>query len=114
MQPWWTDNYFGVWLGVAHAGAVVVMAIACGWFIYRGERRETVRRILIGVTAFGAVALVTGLVALATAQHFRVWYPLLMMGGMSVLTLFPNLIALDWLYRRSDSRRLAAEEFRRS
>lgn len=114
MQPWWTDNYFGVWLGVAYAIAAVIIASACAWFIYRGERREIVRRTVMSATALGAAALVACLAAFATGQHFRVWYPLAMMGGASVLTLVPNLIALDWLYRRHDNRRLAAEELRRS
>jgi hypothetical protein len=113
MTAWWTDNFFGVWLGVGHAAIVVVLASASAWFIYHGQRQQLVTRTIMAMTAFGAACLAASLLAVAQGQHFRVWYPLMMMGGISVLTCLPNLMALDWLYRRHDARRLAAEELRR-
>ncbi len=114
MTAWWTDNFFGVWLGVGHAIIVACLGMACAWFIYHGQKRQLVTRIVTGASAFGVLCLAACLLALLQGQPFRVWYPLAMMGGMSVLMWVPNLIALDWLYRRHDSRRLAAEELRRS
>ena len=97
-----------------HAIVAVILGSASGWFVYHGHRRELVTRTLTVMSAFGAVCLAACILAVMQGQHFRVWYPLAMMGGISVVTWLPNLMALDWLYRRHDARRLAAEELRRS
>lgn len=114
MAAWWTDNFFGVWLGVGHAIVAVILASASAWFVYHGQRRALVTRTLTVMSIFGAVCLAASILAVLQGQHFRVWYPLAMMGGISILTWLPNLMGLDWLYRRHDARRLAAEELRRS
>ena len=114
MTAWWTDTFFGVWLGIGHAIIVAGLAAVCAWFIYHGQRRRLVTRIIMATSAFGVFCLAACGIALLQGQPFSVWYPLAMMGGMSVIMSGPNLVALDWLYRRHDSRRLAAEELRRS
>ena len=113
-DPWWTDNMFGVWLGVGNAALVIVLALACAWLAYTGRRRTLVMRINIGAAAFGAACMALCALAVMQGQHFRVWYPLLMMGAVPLVMFGPNLIALNWIYRQRETRRLAAEELRRS
>lgn len=113
-QPWWTDNLFGVWLGVATTVVAVGLALTCAWFALRGERRVLAMRANIGVAVFGAACVALCGLALLQGQHFRVWYPLLMMGAMPLIMFGPNMIALNWIYRQRETRRLAAEELRRS
>lgn len=114
MTPWWTDTFFGVWLGLGHAAVAIGVAGWSAWLMWRGVGRTVVKRALLAMMSFGAVALVLGLFALLSGQPFRVWYPLTMMGGVSMAVWLPNLFAIEWFYRRGDARRLAAEELRRS
>ena len=104
---WWSDRQGG-WIG-GMAGAVLgVMGSIVGWLASRGRAAAFVLGTSRLVVALGAMALVTGLVAIANAQPYAVWYPLLLVGVVSCGVMAPAYRRFARRYRDAELRRLQA------
>ena len=116
MQPWWTDQQAAVFGGIAGAAFGLfggVLGTVAGVFAPRGKFRRTVCAMTGLLIAIGVGGLGTAAVALATGQPYRVWYPLVLFGGMGFVLgcVFTPLVRIR--YREAENRRLEAEQLRR-
>jgi len=78
---WWTPMASGIVGGTA-GGLLGVLGALVGVLASRRKARRFVTGILVGGFGLGAVAVVTGLVALGTGQPYHVWFPLLLLGSI--------------------------------
>ncbi len=117
MQPWWTDQQAGMIGGIA-GSAVGILGGLIGTIAGIAAPRGRLKRLVLGtmftMVVAGATALAVGLYALAIHQPYAVWYPLVLIGGISVLVFAALIPTLRARYRQAELRRLDAEQFRRS
>jgi hypothetical protein len=66
---------------------------------------------MVGV---GIISLAAGFVALLLHQPYVVYYPLILIGGICTAVSCGIIPTIRRRYREADTRRLEAEEFRRS
>jgi hypothetical protein len=118
MTPWWSNETAG-WIGGVVGTTCglfgAVLGVLMGTFGQRGRFKGLVNTISAIWFLGGVGALVAGLYALAIHQPYAVWYPLVLVGGLSTLligTLWPTVVRN--VYRQAEIRRLEAEELRRS
>ena len=99
---WWTEQQAGTIGGVLGClggllGSLIGVSAGC--------RKFTLSRIFCGIgLAAGTVSLVAGLVALSVGQPWHVWYPLLLVGFISMTVCGP-LLALGFRLSQADELR---------
>jgi hypothetical protein len=103
-DAWWSPAAGG-WIGGVAGSAVGVLGAAIGTLCSFGRGRRFVMAGLLAMGVGGLLALVAGLVALAMGQPYAVWYPLLLLGGLTP--------ALAFTLRPTARRRFEALELRR-
>lgn len=116
-QPWFEPNTFGALFGGIGGSAVGVMGgvigTLAGVFAPQGKYRSLVLGLMWAMVVVGAASLVAGVVALVDQQPYAIWYPLLLLGLLSVF-LFGFLIpGVRLRYRQAEQRRVEAEGLRR-
>ena len=83
--PWFsaeTGNLVGA-LGGAGIGIIGgTLGAVAGTLAPKGKGRNLVLRGMMTMAALGLIALAFGVVALADAQPYHVWYPMVMMGAL--------------------------------
>ena len=103
-RAWWTDRQGGIIGGIG--GTVLgLMGALIGILVQTGRARSFVLGLMITLSALGVAILAGGITALALAQPYGVWFPLLLGGGLSAV-LFGCLIPVA-------RRRYAEVELRR-
>ena len=115
--PWFsaeTGNLVGA-LGGAGIGIIGgTLGAVAGTLAPKGKGRNLVLRGMMTMAALGLIALAFGVVALADAQPYHVWYPMVMMGAL-LAGLFGGLTPLiRRRYQEAEARRLDADALRRS
>jgi len=80
----WSDRTGGVIGGVAGSMLGLTAAIL-GVFIARRKHRSIVLACTSALALGGLVVLTAGVWALVSSQPYAVWYPLLLVGGLSVI-----------------------------
>jgi len=104
---WWTDRQ-GSWIG-GFAGAVLgVLGSVIGWLVAKERARGFVLTASRLVIALGLAMLVAGFVAVAKAQPYAVWYPLVLLGAISCAVMVPSYRRIVRRYRDGELRRLQA------
>ncbi|MEN8159186.1 MAG: hypothetical protein ABFS41_03835 [Myxococcota bacterium] len=103
-RAWWSPAA-GSWVGALAGSAVGVLGAAIGTLCSLGRGRRFVMAGLLAMGVGGFVALTAGLLALALGQPYAVWYPLLLLGGLTP--------ALALTLRPTARRRFEALELRR-
>jgi hypothetical protein len=116
MHPWWTEQQAG-WIG-AIGGTLFglfggVLGTVAGLCAPRGRCKPIVYALVVLLVAMGVVGLAAGFIALALRQHYAVWYPLVLIGGIASLMSCFVVPLVRLRYREADSRRLEAEQLRR-
>lgn len=116
MDPWWTEQT-AAWLGAGGGSALGVLGgafgVTAGLLVPKGKGKPIVvglGALMIGV---GLISLIAGIVALAAAQPYHVFYPLLLIGGIATLVMGINLPVILKRYRQAEARKVSAEELRR-
>lgn len=115
MLEWWTASNAGLFGGIA--GSVVgllgaTFGTAGGILAPRGKAKPLIVGGMLVVSTIGAAALVVGIVALIQGQPYHVWYPLLLLGGLTA-GLFGGLTPVVLVrYRQADARRMESEQLR--
>jgi hypothetical protein len=99
---WWSERFSN--LGGVLGSLLGVVGGMVGVLAGRGKARRLVRSLVFGMVLVGAGLAAAGAVATFSAQPRYVWYPLLLIGGLSALV---GLLALPVVRRR-----YAAHEFR--
>jgi hypothetical protein len=117
MDPWWNEQQ-AAWIGTVGGPLCGILGGTLGTVggicAPRGKCKALVYSLIIVPLALGVIALVAGVVALALGQPYGVWYPLVLLGGIPTVVLGSLLPVFRLLYRQAESRRLEAEELRRS
>ena len=79
-----------------------------GWLVAKERARGFVITASRLVIALGLTALVAGFVAVAKAQPYAVWYPLVLLGAISCGVMAPSYRRFVRRYRDGELRRLQA------
>jgi hypothetical protein len=104
---WWSEPQGGLVGGVG-GGVLGTLGAVIGVLASRRKARPVVISLIGVCLALGGLSLLVGIVALCLGQPFHVTYPLLLLGGITVLVLGGNAIALRRRFRDEDLRRMAA------
>jgi NO-binding membrane sensor protein with MHYT domain len=116
MQPWWNEQQaalIGAIGGSAFGIFGAVFGTVAGIFAPRGRLKRTVYAMTGVLVGVGICGLVFAGVALASGQPYAVWYPLVLVGGISAVLgcVFTPLVRIR--YREAENRRMEAEQLRR-
>lgn len=115
MLEWWSQSNAGLIGGIG--GSVIGLLGALfgtvgGCLAPRGKAKPFVVGGMLLVAALGTVTLIAGIVAVAMAQPYHVWYPLLLGGGLTA-GLFGGLTPVILArYRQAEARRMESEQLR--
>ncbi len=101
---WWSER-FGALVGAMLGSFLGVVGAIIGVLGGRGRARRLVLTLLVGMIAVGGCFVLLGAVAASSSQPRHVWYPLLLVGGLSAVV---GLVVLPGVRRR-----YAADELRR-
>lgn len=116
MTEWWTQQT-AVWIGALGGGGLGTLGGCFGALVGVLAPRGVARGFMLTVHAafivVGAVALVSGIVAVSTGQPYHVWYPLVLIGAILTVVMGSLFPVIRMRYRQAEHRRLDAEEFRR-
>lgn len=109
-EPWFNPSYWA-WLPGTLLGCLSgLWGALVGILAPQGKAKRLVFGFGLLIVAVSLDSLVAGLVALANAQPYGVWYGLLLPGGAAILVaaLFP---VVRVRYREAEQRRMQAEDF---
>ena len=81
---WWTGREGGI-IGGALGGLIGCLGAAIGWLSSKGRARRFVVGALWAMVVFGLVVAALGALAVFREQPYVVYYPLLLVGGLSVV-----------------------------
>jgi len=104
---WWSERFgslVGAVLGSLFGVLGGVIGALSGW----GRARRLVLPLLIGMIAVGGSLALLGVVAAGSSQPRFVWYPLLLVGGLSAVVGLVVLPAVRRRYAADELRRIAA------
>jgi hypothetical protein len=104
---WWSDRTGNI-AAASFGTAVGCLGGLIGWLSSRGTARSFVLGTAWVMTGIGLAATATGLIAAASHQPNRVWYPLLLTGVISVLVFPFCLRNCMQRYRELELRRMAS------
>jgi hypothetical protein len=90
------------------------LGVTAGLLARRGKGKAVVMALLAIIIGIGLLCLGAGIVAAIQGQPYAVYYPLLLIGFISVVVGGVNAPALARVYRQAEARRVGAEEVRRA
>lgn len=117
MNEWWSlaqSNQIGAWAGSGLGLLGGLAGTLCGVLTPKGRGKALVYGLFGLLILVGVVGLAAAGVAIALGQPRHVLFPLLLIGGTVLLTSVPVTIMLPRFYAIAESRRLEAQELRRS
>jgi hypothetical protein len=106
---WWGPRTAGL-VGAITGSLLGCIGAVIGLLASRGKGRALVMALARGMVAFGAAALVLGVVALVRSQPYEVVYPLLLEGALSVVIPAFLIPVLRRRYAEAELRRMAARD----
>jgi hypothetical protein len=107
---WWGDRMGGLVGGIA-GGVVGILGSLLGWLGGTGRARRFVLGSTQALIVAGVVTFVAGAVAWTRGQPYAVYYPLLLVGGITALVLGIALPSLRKRYEAQELRRMRALDF---
>jgi hypothetical protein len=108
---WWSDRQAGLLGGIVGSGLGLLGGLI-GWLASRGRGRGFVLAASAAIVALGALAAAAGVVALLRAQPYGVWYPLVLLGVLSLGVMGLGHRRLRARYDEVELRRLRALDVR--
>jgi hypothetical protein len=106
---WWTDRQGGL-IGGIGGGTMGLLGAMIGILSGAGRGRSFVIGLLVALTVIGAVALATGIYALARGQPFGVFYPLMLGGGLPAVICGGLIPTTRKRYAQIELRKIAAAD----
>lgn len=116
MDPWWTQHQSGLIGGIGGAAIGMVGALvgSLSFLVARGKCKRMMIGLFLCMLVVGVALLSTGIAAVVLKQPYHVWNPLVL-GGFITTSVFGGLLPVTLgRYRAAESRRLEAEQLRRS
>lgn len=105
---WWSDQQGGLLGGVCGALLGILLGGVLAPLMTCGRARGFVLSVLILVGVAGACLAAAGVAALVLGQPYGVYYPLLLLGGLSAFFGFGGIPMALNRYRQHDLRRMQA------
>lgn len=110
---WWSPLWAAKWTGLIGGGFGSLCGIfgaLIGWLVPRGKGRGFVVTTMVVIVAVSAVALVAGIVAFFSEQHFWVYYPLLLTGFIGTVVMGSLIPMVIGRYREVEMRKMEAQD----
>ncbi|MBN2376921.1 MAG: hypothetical protein JXD22_10995 [Sedimentisphaerales bacterium] len=85
-NAWWS-NQGGAWFGAIGGSTLGILAGIIGILAGKAKAPRFVKTLIKIIITSGIVCLIMGVVALFMSQPYGVYYPLLLMGGITTLVL---------------------------
>ena len=117
-EPWFEPNTFRA-LYEAIGGGVGGTLMGCfgglaGYLAPKGKGRRFVLGTMFVLAILGLIQLGIGLVALLTGQPYDIWYPMVLVGGIMTVVIWPLVPVVRHRYTQAEHRRMEAEAIRNS
>ena len=106
---WWSDRTAGLVGGIG-GGVIGLFGALTGWLVSKRRARNFTLSAMAIVTVLGAALLAAGGVALATAQPYGTWFPLLLGGTIMVFVFGFNWSKAKRAYAEAELRRMQARD----
>ena len=116
MNPWWNEavgTYIGAFGGAGIGVIGGTFGGLAGMLAQQGKARGAVLGFQLTFVVLGALTLIAGIVAAATGQPYHVFYPLLLLGGITTAVMGGLYPVMRKRYAEAEHRQLEAEEIRR-
>jgi hypothetical protein len=104
---WWGDAGGG-WIGGIVGCLFGVVGATVGILAARGKGWKFVLGVFPVFFVIGGVSLAAGVIALLTGQTYGVWYPLFLLGGLSILIFIPLYFRIRRRYAQVELRKMQA------
>ena len=106
---WWSDRTAGLVGGIG-GGVIGVFGALTGWLVSKRRARNFTLTAMAIATVLGAALLAGGGVALATAQPYGTWFPLLLGGTILVFVFGLNRSKAKRAYAEAELRKMQARD----
>lgn len=104
---WWAPRKGG-WIGALGGSAMGLLGGMVGLLVHLRAARQATFAVLYTLIGCGGLSLAAGIVALARAQPYEVYYPLLLLGFLCVIIPAALLPGIRRQYRDIELRRMQA------
>ena len=107
--PWWSDRTAGLIGGIG--GAVLgLLGALIGILTSMGKARALVIGLARGLTVFGVISLIFGVVAIFKGQPYSVYYPALLVGFILTLVMGLNIRTIEARYRELELQKMRVRD----
>ena len=106
-DEWWSARSAG-WIGAIGGTGGGLLGAVFGIMAGFGIARQFVLNSILALTGLGVAILLAGIVALALAQPYHVYYPLLLFGGILALVFGVNYPHLKRRHAELELQKMAA------
>lgn len=111
-QDWWSPQIMGMVGGALIGGVGGTLIGLCGALIGclvgMGKARRFVLALTKALIALGIVLTIVGIVAATSKQSWALWYPLVLLGGITTLVCSVNLYPIKRRYDELEIRRMTS------
>lgn len=110
---WWSPLWAAKWTGLIGGGFGALcgtLGSLMGWLVPKGKGRGFVVTTMVLIVAVSSVALVAGIVAYFSGQHFWVYYPLLLTGFIGTVVMGSLLRMVRAQYEQVEMRKMEAQD----
>ncbi|MBN1941799.1 MAG: hypothetical protein JW849_00735 [Phycisphaerae bacterium] len=104
---WWSDT-MGGWIGGGIGFLYAFLGGAVGILAARGKGWKFAMGVFPVIFLIGGVSLAAGVIALVTEQTYGVWYPLFLLGGLSIIIFIPLFFTVRRRYAQLELRKMQA------
>jgi hypothetical protein len=108
---WWSNRQAG-WIGGIGGSVLGLLGVVIGWLGGRSKGSGVVLPLTAALAVIGGVLFLVGVAALALAQPYEVWYPLLLAGGILAAVTSTSYFKLRGRYRDIELRRIQSFDSR--
>lgn len=108
-QAWWTSSEAG-WIGGIGGGSMGLIGALFGIFAAIPSTRRYALPLAVGMSCFGVVLVVAGIVSLTQTQPYHVYYPLLLGGLICAIVFGAQIHTIRQLLRMAELQKMSAQD----